>query len=71
MSNTSGTLPLEDPNVLLLRSLLRAHDMSPAPRTITLAPGHQLFTVGIGADHHADILIHNDALVALQAMAGD
>lgn len=54
----------------LLAELMHRRDNSAlqaAPSRIGFGPGHRVLCVGIGTDHHADVLIHIDDLKELRS----
>lgn len=52
----------------LLAELLRRNPMGPAPTTQHRTPDHVEVTLGIGRDHIAEIILHEDAVAALKAV---
>jgi hypothetical protein len=58
-------------DVELLRELIKRSNLGPAAKVSRRASPHSSAIIGIGADHIAEIVIAEDALVELNALVGD
>jgi len=61
--------PVKDvPSEELLFELLKRGMVQDAPSMIEMSPEYKIMSVGIGADHTADVVIDGDALVELDRL---
>jgi hypothetical protein len=58
-------------DVELLREMIKRSKLAPAARVSTRCSPHSSAIIGIGADHIAEIVIAEDALVELNTPVGD
>lgn len=69
IQRTSTTLA-QHSDEALLDELLKRNKLQAAPRTIALAAGAQVATIGIGKDHTATVIIFDEDREALNDLAG-
>jgi len=50
----------------IVEDWIELYGTQPAPHTISLSKGHKVITLPIGDNHHATLIIHDEAIEALK-----